>query len=327
MAAGARRAAPEGRASDLVRLMPRVSTILGLIGMVIIFAVRSPVFLSKANILDLLTQTAVLAIAAAGLTAVVASGEMDISMGSVLTLAGVIAVGSMGKGAGLIQAVGAALAVGLTAGVVNGTVSIYLRVSSFIATLAIAAIADGSSLLYSGGYRLYKGMLPGYRFLGTGRVVGIPVPVIVMFVFIGLLYLLLNQTVWGRRLYAVGGNVEAAWLSGVNPKLLKMLAFLICGLGAGLAGIVVTARSGVAEPFARFAYTIDCYAAIFLGTTVTPEGEPTMFGTAIGILILGVLNNGLNLFGVAFYLQNVLKGLLILAAVVGGSLLRMRRGT
>jgi ribose transport system permease protein len=277
------------------------------------------------NIKNLLAQTAVLGIVAIGLTVVSIPGEMDVSMGSVVTLAGVFAVSMMTQERGLLVALSAAIAVGIIVGLLNGFITLYAHVSSLIATLTIAAILDGVSLLYTGGYRLYKGMLDSYRFIGVGDVLGIPFPVIILFAVVIAAYILAHRTVYGRRLFAVGGNVNAAELTGINPKPLILLTFVIGAVTSAFAGIIVTARVGTAEPFVQFGYVLDAFAVIFLGTTTSAEGEPHIPGTFLGILILGILNNGMTLLGVPFFAQNILKGVLVLITVLVSSLLRQQR--
>ncbi len=308
--------------TDFIR---RYAILVALTIIAVFLAISTPSFLTLDNLRNLFTQTAVLGIVSLGLTILMISGEMDVSMGSLATLCGALAVGAMTAERGLIVALVAAAIGGVIIGLINGAISVYGRVPSLISTLTIAAIIDGISLLYTGGYRLYKGILPTYRFLGTGKVFGIPTPVLILLFVIMLAYILMHRTAFGRRLYAVGGNQDAARLAGLDPKRLKLYAFVICSAAAALAGVVVTARSGTAEPFARFAYTLDAFAIVYLGTTLAEEGEPTILGTCAGILILSILNNGMVLVGVPFFAQSIFKGVLILLAVISGSVIRKRR--
>ena len=300
----------------------RYGTIIGLIVITILLALTTPSFMTVINIKNLLTQTAVLGIVAVGLTFVSIPGEMDVSMGSIVVLAGVFSVSMMTQGYGLIMAIGVGLLIGILAGLFNGFITIYGHVSSLIVTLTVGAILDGVSLLYTGGYRLYKGILPSYRFIGIGEFAGIPIPVIIMLVIVSIAYLLAHRTAFGRKLYAIGGNIDAAKLVGINPKLLTMIAFMIGSFTAAIAGVIVTARIGTAEPFVRFGYVLDAFAVVFLGTTIGEEGEPNIPGTLLGIIILGVLSNGMTLLGAPFFAQNILKGVLVLTSVMVGSLLR-----
>lgn len=306
-------------------LLIRYSTLLALIVVVILLSIAIPSFLSIKNIQNIFIQVAALGIISVGLTFVTIPGEMDVSLSSVVTLSGVVAVSLMGKGYGLPVALIAAAAVGVVVGLINGFITIYGHISSLIVTLTVGAILDGVALLYTGGYRLYKGILPSYRFIGTGAIFGIPMPIIIMFVVIIIGFILAHQTVYGRRLFSVGGNFRAARLVGINPKLITLMAFVICSFCAALAGVVVTARIGTAEPFVKFGYVMDAFAIVFIGTSTSAEGEPGILGTLLGIVILGVLSNGMNLIGVPFSAQNVLKGVIILATVLTSSILRSKR--
>ncbi|NLD49473.1 MAG: ABC transporter permease [Clostridiaceae bacterium] len=311
--------------STNTNILIRYSTLMALIAVAIIFSITIPSFLTIRNLENLLVQMAVLGIVAVGLTFVTIPGEMDVSLGSVVTLAGVFAVSLMGKGFGLIPSLAAAMIVGIISGLINGLISIYGHISSLIVTLTIGAILDGVSLLYTGGYRLYKGILPSYLFIGTGKLFGIPMPVVIMFVVVFIGFILAHKTVYGRRLFSVGGNFNAARLVGINPKLTTLLAFVFCSLCSAMAGIIATARVGTAEPFVRFGYVMDAFAIVFIGTTTSAEGEPSIPGTLLGIIILGVLSNGMNLIGVPFSAQNILKGVIILFTVLISSIIRNQK--
>ena len=313
------------RSFKFKNLLMRFGTLIALILVTTILAVTTPSFMTAINIKNLLAQTAVLGIVAVGLTFASIPGEMDVSMGSVVTLAGVLAVSMMTKEYGLMIALSAAAGVGIIVGFINGFITIYGHVSSLIVTLTVAAIIDGVSLLYTGGYRLYKGILPSYRFIGIGELFGIPFPVIILFIVIAIAYVLAHRTAYGRRLFAIGGNIDAARLVGINPKLLTLISFILCSLAAAIAGVIVTARVGTAEPFVRFGYVLDAFAVVFIGTTTSSEGEPHILGTFLGIIILGVLSNGMTLLGVPFFAQNILKGALVLTTVMVSSLLRHQR--
>lgn len=306
-------------------VLMRYSTLMALMAVAIVFSITIPSFLTIRNIENLMVQMAVLGIVAVGLTFVTIPGELDVSLGSVVTLSGVFAVSLMGKGFGLVPSLAAALLVGIIIGLVNGFISIYGHISSLIVTLTIGAIVDGISLLYTGGYRLYKGILPSYSFIGTGRLFGIPMPVIIMFVVVFIGYILAHKTVYGRRLFSVGGNFNAARLVGINPKLTTLLAFVLCSLCCAVAGVIATARVGTAEPFVRFGYVMDAFAIVFIGTTTSAEGEPSILGTLLGIVILGVLSNGMNLIGVPFSAQTILKGVIILFTVLISSIIRNQK--
>jgi len=311
--------------SDLRDFTFTWSTLLALIVICFVFALRSPEFFSLYNLIDILIQVAPLGIIAAGLTVCVLGGEFDVSMSSVLTLAGVSAAMMMKNEHSASIAFLAALGVGVIVGSTNASMVVYLKVPSLIATLATVVVIDGLSLLYSGGYRVYRGMKPEFLFMGTGRLIGIPMPIVILVVWSLVVWIVLSKTIWGKRIYAVGVNPEAARLSGVNYAAHKFAGMLFCSIAAAIAAMVVVARVGAAEPFSRFAYVLDAFAAVFLGATVRLEGRPHMLGTAVGVLALGVLNNGLTMFGTSFFMQNILKGVLILLAVAGSVAIQLRR--
>ena len=300
-------------------------TLLGFLGLIVLFAVLRPdAFATAVNARNILEQVAVLAIIAVVQTVVMVVGDFDLSVGTLAGLVGVVTAQLLLGGTAPALAVAAGLGVGLAAGALNGLLVAYLGLSAFIATLATMTSFGGLALLVSGGTTLF-GLPPGFVALGQGRVAGLPVPVLVAAGVALVVWFALARTVPGRLWYAVGGNAEAARLSGVNTRLVRFGAFLVSGTGAALAGILLTARLASGHPTAADAFMLSSIAAVFLGMTLSRAGVPTVGGTAVGLGIVGVLGNGLNLLQVNSYVQQVLTGAIIVAAVSLSRLSRLGR--
>lgn len=290
-------------------------TLLGLVGLVTLFAVLKPqVFLTPLNFTNILEQVAILAMVASVQTIVMVVGDFDLSVGSLASLVGVITAQFLVSGMDPFVAIILALITGVAAGAVNGFLVAYLGLSAFISTLATMTSFTGLALLLSNGATVF-GLPDAFVWLGQGRLGPVPMPVIVAVVLALVAWFVLSKTVLGRSWYAVGGNSEAARLSGVNTKLVRFSAFLASGFGAALAGIVLTARLASGHPSAADPLMLSSIAAVFLGITLSRAGQPTIGGTAVGLGIVGVLNNGLNILQVNSYVQQVLTGVIIVLAV------------
>jgi len=292
------------------------SPVVALAGLVTLFALLEPGFLSSFNIYSLLAQVALLGITALGLTAAISAGEFDVAIGSNFTFCSVVAMAFLAKDMPVTVAVSGALFFGLLIGLLKSAVIVKFRVHSIVATLAIAVVLDGCSLVYTGGYRLYRGATPEFRFLGSGKLGLIPMPALIMLIMLVALWFLTTQTSLGWRLYSVGEQPQVARLLGVSPNRYKSYGLLISSLMAALAGILYAARTGTAEPFGKFAYTLDSFVAVTIGQTLLLRGKPNILGTLVGVFILGVLSNGVVLVGAPFFLQEIVKGVLILIGVV-----------
>lgn len=282
-----------------------------------VFAVYKPEFFSVPNLLNIALSIAITGILAVGMTMVILTGGIDLSIGSVVALAGVIAamvaVKVGGTGGVIIGAV-AALGVGLAAGAFNGVVIAQFRVPPFVTTLAMLTICRGLVFTITGGRSV--GDLPsGFVFFGQQRVLRVPVPVIIMFVVFAAGWVLLTRTVFGRYVYALGGNPRAAFHAGVNTKLFTFLPYVLNGLLVGLAGLVLTSRLGAGVPNAGLQYELDVIAATVVGGTSLTGGRGSVIGTLWGAIFIGVLNNGLNLAGVDPYMQRIALGVVLLLAV------------
>lgn len=298
-------------------LLKKWGTLGGFALLCAVFAILRPdVFPTMGNIRNVIDQAATLAIAAAAVTMVMATGDFDLSVGAIASLSGVTTVSVMAATGSMGLGMAAGAAVGLAAGLLNGVLVAYGNLSAFVATLATMTGIGGLALLATGGATLFKGIPEAYRPLGQGSLGPIPVSVIVMAVVVALVWLAMERTVFGRKLYAIGGNPEATRLAGVNVRLVRLGGFAVSGLGAALAGIVLTSRLFSAHPQAGNPLMLNAAAAVFLGATAFREGEPHVGGTLLGVLILGVLGNGMNILGVNSYVQQILSGAIIILAVL-----------
>jgi ribose transport system permease protein len=259
------------------------------------------------------------------MTLVILSGGIDLSVGSVMALAGAISAGLLKNGLAippfgvslqftLFGAIVAAMVVGLLFGVFNGFVITRFRLPPFVATLGTLSAARGLTRLWTKGYPITD-LGPGFRFIGTGHVLGIPVPVWISALLVLLFTAATRRTVFGRHLYALGGNEHASKLSGLNVRRIKVVVYALGGLMAGVAGLVLTARLDAAQPNAGLGDELDSIAAVVIGGTSLSGGRGSILGTVLGCLIIGVLNNGLVLLNISPSWQLVIKGLVILAAV------------
>ncbi|MDO4606137.1 MAG: ABC transporter permease [Bowdeniella nasicola] len=293
---------------------------VGLFAVCLAMFIATPNFLTTRNLLNVGVQAAVVAILAFGMTFVIVAAGIDLSVGSVAALAAVSAGYLVASG--LPGALGIILGplVGLLAGVVSGAAVAYGKLPSFIATLAMLSIARGLTLVISGGRPI--SMPPEVSILGHS-LGPVPMPIIVMLIMFAITAFILNRTVFGRSLYAIGGNEEAARLSGLPVKRLMAAVFALSGLYAGVAGMVLAGRLSSAQPQAASGYELDAIAAVVIGGASLAGGQGRAFGTLIGALILAVIRNGLNLLNVSSFWQQVVIGLVI-AIAVGIDVLRRR---
>ncbi|CAI2137328.1 TPA: ABC transporter permease [Serratia fonticola] len=290
---------------------------LPFIGFAILFLLMSGLndsFLTVNNLTNVARQVSINAIIAVGMTCAILTGGIDLSVGPVMALSGSIAAGLMLGGIPIPLAMVAALVIGALFGLANGACIAYLRMPPIIVTLASMGIARGLALLYTGGYPI-SGLPDMFSFFGRGSVLGIQVPVLIMVGVYILAYLMLNHLPFGRYVYAIGGNEEAARLSGIRVPRYKVLVYVVSGTTAALAGLVLTSRLMSGQPNAGEGFELDAIAAVVLGGAAISGGRGAIIGTLVGAMMLGVLNNGLNLMSVSPYIQNVVKGGIILAAI------------
>lgn len=307
--------APRAARSNVAARLASFGTLIGLVGLIALFAILKPqAFLTPLNFSNILEQLAILAMIAAVQTVVMVVGDFDLSVGALASLTGVLTAQLLVAGLHPALAVAAGLAAGLLAGALNGFLVAYLGLSAFIATLATMTSFTGLALLISEGTTVF-GLPDAFVWLGQGKLGPVPVPVVVAILLALTVWFLLSRTVLGRQWYAVGGGPEAARLTGVNVKLVRFSAFLVSGAGAALAGIVLTARLASAHPNAADPFMLSSIAAVFLGITLSRAGTPSIGGTVVGLGIVGVLGNGLNILQVNSYVQQVLTGVIIVLAV------------
>ena len=313
-------AVPAGRADRRARLgtlLSRYGTVLAAAAIFAVFALASGRFVSAANIGNILVQISVLMVVSSGLTVAVASGEFDLSVGEVAGLSGVLAAGLMvWSKLPVALAILIPVALGTAIGVVNGLLVTRLRIPSLIATLAMGPIALGANYAYDGGDSIYASFPDSFYYIATGRLFGVvPVPIVIALAVVAVFYVLLNRTRTGRAIVATGANIQAARLSGISVNRCRMLALALSAFGAALGGIMLTARLGTGQPGAGEPYLLDSLTAVFLGMTAFKPGRATVQGTLVGVVIIGMLDNGLNLLGAPFYLQNEVRGVVMIAAV------------
>lgn len=289
---------------------------VGFAVLLVIFSVSSPYFLSSNNFLNIGRQTALVSIIAVGMTFVIISGQIDLSVGSTLALSGMLAALAMRDvdNSWLIGAI-AGLATGAIVGALNGILTTQVKIPSFLVTLGMLSAARGIALMLTDTKPVIIDNDAYFGIFGEGTLGGIPSPILWTALAIVGGVLLLHFNVYGRRVYATGGNATAARYSGINTKWTTTIAFVITGLLAGLAALVLTARSHAARPDAVEGIELDVIAAVILGGSSLFGGRGQILGTLLGSLIIGVLNNGLVLLGVGSSLQLVIKGAIIVAAV------------
>lgn len=282
----------------------------------VVFSIVSPVFLSWANFENIGRQTALVTILAVGMTFIIVSAEIDLSVGSVLALSGMAAALSM-KYLGNVWVVGAicGIATGAFCGMVNGVLSTKLRVPSFLVTLGTLGIARGIALMVTNTAPAVVGNRSFILIFGEGSFLGIPAPILWTMIVVAGGYIILHQTTFGNRVFAAGGNAIAARYSGVNTKQIKLLSFVSIGALAGLAALIFTARSHAARPDIAGGLELNVIAAVILGGTSLFGGRGSIIGTLLGCIMIGLLDNGLVLIGVSASMQLVIKGAIIIAAV------------
>jgi len=282
----------------------------------VVLAVSTEAFLTPANLANVLRQNAFTAILAAGMTFVILTAGIDLSVGSVVGLSGMVCAGVMAAGGSIAMGAASGLLVGVAVGMVNGAVVTMLRVPAFVVTLATMLIVRGAAYKLTDA-RTISGLPQGFTAL-SGSVAS---AVLMIAIFVAA-WLLLMRTAFGRHVYAVGGNPEAAWLSGVRVGRVQFAVYGLSGLTAGVAGVLVASRLNAGYPRAGEFYELDAIAAVVVGGTSLFGGRGSIWGTLAGAFFIGVLNNGLNLFGVSPYDQLIVKGIVLLAAA---SLDRWRR--
>lgn len=273
-------------------------------------------FLNQENLINITRQVSINGILAIGMTVVILTGGIDLSVGSLVAFAGVLTAGLLrNQGLPIWQVVPIALAAGMLLGSVNGYFVAYWRAAPFVVTLAMMTTTRGMTFVYSNG-RPISPLPPEFLFLGKGSLMGIPIPVLIFLATFIIGWLMLRYFRIGRYIYAVGGNETAALVSGINTKRVKLFAYAFSGLLCGLAAVILTARVSAGLPQAGQSYELDAIAATVIGGTSLSGGRGRLWGTLVGALLLGVVNNGLDLMAVSSFYQQIVKGLIILGAIL-----------
>jgi len=303
---------------NTMKYMSELTTVIALIILMAVITIINSNFLTANNLLNLLLQVTSNALIAFGMTFVILTGGIDLSVGSILALSSALTAGLLGSGMSVTLAILISLILGCILGMMNGLLISYGKLAPFIVTLATMTIFRGATLVYTNGNPITKGLSDTFlfQFLGQGYIVGIPFPVIIMFIVFIVLYVLLHKTAFGKSVYAIGGNEKAAYISGVKLNKVKIIIYSISGIMASISGLIITSRLSSAQPTAGASYEMDAIAAVVLGGTSLSGGKGRILGTLIGALIIGVLNNGLNIIGVSAFWQQVVKGVVILIAVL-----------
>lgn len=300
-----------------IKSFSRLGPLIGLILITIILGFVSDNFLTPNNIFNLLRQISVNALIAFGMTFVILTAGIDLSVGSILALGSALTAGLLTSGMDPLLAVFLGLIIGFILGALNGIIITKGKVAPFIATLATMTVYRGATLVFTDGKPI-TGLSDSFVFemIGKGYIFGIPFPVIIMLIVFLILFFILRNTVFGRQVYAIGGNEEASILSGIKADRVKIWVYSITGMLSVLAGIIITSRLNSAQPTAGMSYELDAIAAVVIGGTSLMGGRGRISGTLIGALIIGVIDNGLNLLNVSSFYQQIVKGLVILLAVL-----------
>jgi len=315
--------APEGEKSGfsrvgslLMRLLREQTLVVIFIFVIIGMGISSPVFLTQRNLLNVVLQTSMVGIMACGMTMLILMADIDLSVGSVAAFSGIVAAKlQVQQGWSTLPAVLVALVSCFCLGIIVGVIVSKLGVHSFVATLGLLSVARGFALILSNANPI-SGLSRSFNYLGQGKIGAIPLPVLLMFGIFAVTWFFLTQTGFGRGLYAIGGNKEAARLSGIPVDRYRILVFGVCSTLAGLAGLILAGRVNSGQPIAMQGAELDVIASVIIGGTSLYGGRGGIGKTLIGSLILGILRNGMNLIGVTPYWQRVFIGVLIVVTVI-----------
>ncbi len=288
--------------------------LLALVLLCVVLSMLSPVFFTAINIKNVLRDAALVAIAGTGMVMVILLGEIDLSVGSTQAVAGIVAVSVLNAFSSVMVAMGAALAVGAVIGLLNGLLVTRAQINSLIATLGMMAILRGSAMVSTGAVSI-QGTVDGFIEVGTGHIGPIPIPVLIAFTLLILFFLVLHYTTFGRYVYAIGGNPQAARLSGLSVDKTRILVFVIAGSLAALSAFILASRLNSGQPNAGLGFELQVIAAVILGGISLTGGVGTLAGAVIGILILTVLSNGLVLLNVSSFYHDIARGIVIILAV------------
>jgi len=330
-----------GGGPDLLGFMARFAPLLFLIVLMAVFAAVEPRFLNPINLFNVMRQVSIIGLLAVGMTFVILTAGIDLSIGSLLAFAGLVAAAVAKGGLGSRFSVGAAteavgygwglaalaaIAIGLAGGLLQGFAITRLKVPPFVVTLGGMSAFRGAALLFAGGGPI-SGFSPAYTWWGQGKIGPVPIPVIIFLAFAIIAHIVLRYSRYGRQIYAVGGNPEAARLSGLNVRWVICSVNVIIGFFAGLGAFVLSARLNSAEAVAGLQYELTVIASVVIGGTSLFGGVGTIFGTVVGTVLIGVLLNGLVLLNVSSYIQQIIIGVIIVLAVAFDTFAKSRRRT
>ncbi|MCF7934763.1 MAG: ABC transporter permease [Synergistales bacterium] len=289
-----------------------VTVIMGLCGLL---TVLEPRFLTGENLINILRQSSIIGVVALGMTCVILVRGIDLSVGSTLALSSLIAASAVQAGVPWIGGWFLALAVGAICGGISGGVVAWLGVPPFIVTLGMMGTARGAALLYTGGAPI-SGFPASFRVLGTGWIAAIPVPIVVFLCVYAVLHILLEHSLWGEQIRSIGSNPVAAWGTGMNVPLYTTSVFALSGMLSALAGLVLLGRLDAAQPTAGAGYEFGAIAAVVLGGTQFSGGKGTLLGTVMGVLIMGIVSNGINILNINPFYEQVVRGMVIALALI-----------
>lgn len=320
----------------MIRTLKLYGTLIGFVTILVFFSVQLPdTFLTARNLLNITQQVSMLAVVACSMTLVMVMGDFDLSVGSMASLAGIVAALLFSMGYPISVGIAAALLVGVLGGVFNGILVSFFGILPFVATLGTLTMFSGMAFFTSGGKTIFGRDIPT-QFSGFARsgieldqigLIGLKLPYLslVALLVLVVVWFILEQTIFGRRLYAIGGNQEAARLAGLKVRTLRLCAFAMTGFGAAIAGLMYASRVASANPTQGSGLMLDAIAAVFLGMTMSEEGEPRVLYSLIGVLILGILDNGLTQMSVDSYIREILVGAIIVTAVAFSSITKQSR--
>jgi len=313
-----------GEKAMKVNMKQGMGLLLLYLALVIFFSLQSPYFLSVQNFLNIGLAASIMGIIAVVMTKVIVSGGIDLSVGSVVALTGVITVQVYSSTGSLAVAVICGLLIGVVMGLLNGFLITYLKINPLITTLGTMSIARGLSFVLSGG--LTSSLSDeGFKFLGRGYLFGIPFPLVIMIVCFIIAHIVMTRTVFGRTIYAIGGNEVASRLAAIPVRRNQMIIYMLCGAASALGGLILTSQLAAGAPQAATGIELSVIAAVILGGTSLTGGKGTIIGTLLGVIIMGTVNNGLVLLNVSSYWQEVARGGVLLAAVAIDQLQGLRK--
>ena len=309
----------DSRKTKLIKIISEFSIGLALIIEIIMFSQLSPYFFTAENLLNITLQVSITAIIAAGMTFVILTAGIDLSVGSLVALAGILATSvikiDLPVYLSLPLGILAGIFFGIFSGFIAGVFVTKFKITPFIVTLALMTIWRGTAFVYTGGRPIWD--LPeAFSYLGGGRIIGVPVPTVIMIMVFIASHIALTKTRFGRYVYAVGGNLEAARLAGIKTNKILISVYIICGVLSAIAGVLLASRINSGQPNAGLMYELDVIAAVVVGGTSLFGGRGTIIGTFLGAMLIAVLRNGLNLLNVGSYVQQVIVGVVILLAVL-----------